>query len=209
MARLPIANRRRRRRINSIFCTMVMVLITLFMNWLSILMMYSNYRKRILTKEEKRVERMQYLFRLIRESDSACVSQLRMDRRTFSILCELVRDVGGLRDNRNMTLQEIVAIFVYILAHHKKNRTVAHKFLRSGETVSRHFNQCLLAILKLHSILLETPVPISDDCTDDRWKCFKVFWKSFLVFSSFKKLILGNDINYLFLYVPILLNRTA
>ncbi|KAL3500624.1 hypothetical protein ACH5RR_039717 [Cinchona calisaya] len=72
-----------------------------------------------------------------------------------------------------MTLEEIVAMFVYVLAHHKKNRTVAHKFLRSGETVSRHFNQCLLAVLKLHHMLLKTPVPISDDCTDDRWKYFK------------------------------------
>ncbi|KAL3507240.1 hypothetical protein ACH5RR_032622 [Cinchona calisaya] len=85
----------------------------------------------------------------------------------------MIRDIGGLRDTRNMTLEEIVAMFVYALAHHKKNRTVAHKFLRSGETVSRHFNQCLLAVLKLHHMLLKTPVPISDDCTDDRWKYFK------------------------------------
>ncbi|KAL3506912.1 hypothetical protein ACH5RR_032294 [Cinchona calisaya] len=85
----------------------------------------------------------------------------------------MIRDIGGLRDTRNMTLEEIVAMFVYVLAHHKKNRTVAHKFLRSGETVSRHFNQCLLAVLKLHHMLLKTPVPISDDCIDDRWKYFK------------------------------------
>ncbi|KAL3506879.1 hypothetical protein ACH5RR_032261 [Cinchona calisaya] len=116
---------------------------------------------------------MQYLFRLVSENDAACISQLRMDRRTFTILCEMVRDVGGLRDTRNMTLEEIVAMFVYVLAHHKKNRTVAHKFLRSGETVSCNFNQCLLVILKLHHMLLKTPVPISDDCTDDRWKYFK------------------------------------
>ncbi|KAL3530037.1 hypothetical protein ACH5RR_009359 [Cinchona calisaya] len=85
----------------------------------------------------------------------------------------MIRDVGGLRDTRNMTLEEIVAMFVYVLAHHKKNITVAHKFLRSGETVSRHFNQCLLAVLKLQHMLLKTPVPISDDCTDDSWKYFK------------------------------------
>ncbi|KAL3532968.1 hypothetical protein ACH5RR_006489 [Cinchona calisaya] len=140
-------------------------------------MMYFKYRKhRILSKEEKRVERIQYLFRLVSENDAACISQLRMDRRTFTMLCEMIRDIGGLRDTRNMTLEEIVAMFVYVLAHHKKNRTVAHKFLRSGETVSRHFNQCLLAVLKLHHMLLKTPVPISDDCTDDRWKYFKFIY---------------------------------
>ncbi|KAL3537405.1 hypothetical protein ACH5RR_000771 [Cinchona calisaya] len=64
-------------------------------------------------------------------------------------------------------------MFVYVFAHHKKNRTVAHKCSRSGEAVSRYFNQCLLAVLKLHHMLLKTPVPISDDCTDDHWKYFK------------------------------------
>ncbi|KAL3533009.1 hypothetical protein ACH5RR_006530 [Cinchona calisaya] len=175
MARLPITNRRRRQRqINSILCAMYMVLITLFVYWQHVVMMYFKYRKhRILSKEEKRVERIQYLFRLVSENHAACISQLRMDRRTFTMLCEMIRDIGGLRDTRNMTLEEIVAMFVYVLAHHKKNRTVAHKFLRSGETVSRHFNQCLLAVLKLHHMLLKTPVLISDDCTDDRWKYFK------------------------------------
>ncbi|KAL3507361.1 hypothetical protein ACH5RR_032743 [Cinchona calisaya] len=125
-------------------------------------MMYFKYRKhRILSKEEKGVERKQYLFRLVSENDATCISQLRMDRRTFTILCEMIRDVGSLRDIRNMTLEEIVAMFVYVLAHHKKNRTVAHKFLRRGETVSRHFNQCLLVLLKLHHMLLKIPVMIA------------------------------------------------
>ncbi|KAL3529560.1 hypothetical protein ACH5RR_008882 [Cinchona calisaya] len=115
---------------------------------------------------------MQYLFRLISENDAACISQLRMDRRAFSILYEMVRDVGGLRDTRNMKLEETIAMFVYVLAHHKKNRIVAHKFL-SGETVSRHFNQWLLAVLRLYHMLLKTPVSIFDDCIDDNWKYFK------------------------------------
>ncbi|KAL3538056.1 hypothetical protein ACH5RR_001422 [Cinchona calisaya] len=116
---------------------------------------------------------MQYLLRYVSENDATCISQLHMDKQTFTILCEMGRDVGGLRDTRNITLEEIVAMFVYVLAHHKKNRTVAHKFLRSGETVSRHVNQCLLVVLKLHRMLVKTPMLISDDYTDDCWKYFK------------------------------------
>ncbi|PWA57069.1 protein ALP1 [Artemisia annua] len=41
------------------------------------------------SKEQKRLERMIWLNRLIRESDIVCVSQLRMDRSTFVRLCEI------------------------------------------------------------------------------------------------------------------------
>uniref|UniRef100_A0A803LZ68 Myb/SANT-like domain-containing protein n=1 Tax=Chenopodium quinoa TaxID=63459 RepID=A0A803LZ68_CHEQI len=72
-----------------------------------------------------------------------------------------------------MTLQEIVAMFLYTLAHHQKNRSIGNLFLRSGETVSRQFNLCLRAILKLHEHLLHKPIAISDECEDERWQPFK------------------------------------
>uniref|UniRef100_A0A803KUM0 DDE Tnp4 domain-containing protein n=1 Tax=Chenopodium quinoa TaxID=63459 RepID=A0A803KUM0_CHEQI len=72
-----------------------------------------------------------------------------------------------------MSLQEIVAMFLYTLAHHKKNRSIGQYFFRSGETVSRQFHLCLRDFLKLHEVLLYNPTPISDDCEDERWKSFK------------------------------------
>ncbi|KAG6500026.1 hypothetical protein ZIOFF_039840 [Zingiber officinale] len=96
-----------------------------------------------------------------------------MDRRTFGILCDMVKDIGGLKDTRNVSVDEIVVFFIYVLTHHKKNRTISLLFHRSQETVSRQFNMCLHAILKLHHILLKTPEPIPESCEDDRWKPFK------------------------------------
>uniref|UniRef100_K4A1H2 DUF8040 domain-containing protein n=1 Tax=Setaria italica TaxID=4555 RepID=K4A1H2_SETIT len=58
------------------------------------------------------------LSNLIRNSNVACISQLRMDRRTFYSLCEMLSDVGGLKATRNMSLEEIVAQFLYTLSHH-------------------------------------------------------------------------------------------
>uniref|UniRef100_A0A803MII0 DDE Tnp4 domain-containing protein n=1 Tax=Chenopodium quinoa TaxID=63459 RepID=A0A803MII0_CHEQI len=85
----------------------------------------------------------------------------------------MLRDIGGLSGTRNMSLQEIVAMFLYTLAHHQKNRSIGNLFLRSGETVSRQFNLCLKVVLKLHEHLLYKPIAISDDCEDERWKPFK------------------------------------
>lgn len=86
----------------------------------------------------------------------------------------MLRDVDGLRDTRNTPLEETVATFLHTLAHHVKNRTIGGFFLRSGETVSGNFNACLLAVLKLHQLLLKKPEPIPEGCTDFRWKHFKV-----------------------------------
>jgi hypothetical protein len=51
-----------------------------------------------------------------------------MDRRTLFILCEMLRDVGRLKATRNMTLENIVDHFLYMLAHHLKNRTTRRFF---------------------------------------------------------------------------------
>jgi hypothetical protein len=44
-----------------------------------------------------------------------------------------------------------------------KKRTVGGYFFQSGETISRHFNSCLLTILKLYQVLLKKPEPIHED----------------------------------------------
>ncbi|KAG6513873.1 hypothetical protein ZIOFF_024210 [Zingiber officinale] len=116
------------------------------------------------------------MFNLTKESDEISISELRMDRRTFRILCDMVQDVGGLKATKNVTIDEIVALFVYVLAHHKKNRTMSLLFKRSRETLSRHFNLCLRAILQLHNILLKKPEPIRDDYEEDRWESFEMVY---------------------------------
>ena len=60
---------------------------------------------------------MTNLNRLIRESDVLCRNHLRMNRRMFNVFCEMVTDIRGLKGTRNMPLEEIVAMFVYMVTH--------------------------------------------------------------------------------------------
>ncbi|WVZ64453.1 hypothetical protein U9M48_013962 [Paspalum notatum var. saurae] len=119
---------------------------------------FDAYKHRKCWKIERRIRvrelRSECLYQLIHESDVACISELRMDRKTYDVLCEMLRDVAGLKGTRNMPLEEIVAAFL-------------------GETISRQFNKCFLAVLKLHQLLLKKPEPIPEDSTDFRWKHFK------------------------------------
>ncbi|PHT72122.1 hypothetical protein T459_22907 [Capsicum annuum] len=66
-----------------------------------------------------------------------------------------------------------LAIFLNVLSHHEKNRSIKFDYIRSGWSVSQAFNECLCAILKLTPLLLVNPKPILEDETEDRWKWFE------------------------------------
>ncbi|TYK19864.1 retrotransposon protein [Cucumis melo var. makuwa] len=82
-----------------------------------------------------------------------------MDRRTFVILCHLLQTVSGLSSTEVVDVEEMVAMFLHVLAHDVKNRVIQREFIRSGETVSGHFNLVLLAVVRLYEELIKRPVP--------------------------------------------------
>nr|XP_017250299.1 PREDICTED: uncharacterized protein LOC108220916 isoform X3 [Daucus carota subsp. sativus] len=172
MARLGVTQRRRillKFQVN----IMIIKFFVIFVPWYLMgitLLSESYFRKRIW---DRMIHRLANLNSLIKDSDIGCINELRMNRSTVNVLCEMLRDIGDLRETKKMSLNETVAIFLYILAHHQKNRTSGNYFVRSGETISRQFNRCLLAVLKLHVHLLKKPSPITEGCADRRWKYFK------------------------------------
>ncbi|KAL0454243.1 UNVERIFIED_CONTAM: hypothetical protein Slati_0763500 [Sesamum latifolium] len=126
------------------------------------------------TLSERRVSRRQYhlnsrlpaqirnLHRLVLVSDETCLRNLRMDRNAFGRLCCLLEQSGGIKATKNISVAEQVAMFLSIIAHHKKNCVVKHDFIRYGRTVSKHFHSVLLAVCKLHTVLLAKPCPITN-----------------------------------------------
>lgn len=119
-------------------------------------------------------EHVKQINRLVRVTDRACIDNLRMDRNTFGTLCRLLRDRVGLIDQKFVTIEEQVAMFLCILSHHKKTRIVGHNFMRSSQTVSKYMHIVLRGVLTLYDIFLVKPNPVDDECTDHRWKWFKV-----------------------------------
>ncbi|KAL8475508.1 hypothetical protein ACS0TY_028238 [Phlomoides rotata] len=106
-------------------------------------------------------------------SDEDCRDQLRMDRAAFHELCFILQFVCGLKCSRIVNVSEKVAIFLSILAHHKKNRCVKFAFKRSGQTVSKHFHAVLNSVLRLHVMFLVKPQPIIESESDPRWQQFQ------------------------------------
>ena len=103
------------------------------------------------------------------------MEQLRMDRHTFTTLCSMLRTIGKLNDSKYVDVEEVVALFLHICTHHVKNQVIKFLFLRFGETVSRHFNAVLNAVIRLQGVLLKKRELVSKNSTDERWKWFKVY----------------------------------
>jgi hypothetical protein len=88
---------------------------------------------------------------------NTCYNAIRMHKGVFLKLRDLVQRNGYLGHSRGLTLEEQLVIFLNTISHHVKNRMLQHHFNHSGETISRHFNRVLDAIIKLHPILLKPP----------------------------------------------------
>ena len=58
-----------------------------------------------------------------------------MDKRTFVRLCQLQKIEGRLKENRNMSVREMVISFLHIIAHHMRNKVFKRQTVRFGETV--------------------------------------------------------------------------
>ncbi|GKD49313.1 ALP1-like protein isoform X1 [Tanacetum coccineum] len=95
--------------------------------------------------------RKEYIERLAYESDETCLQQLRMNRSTFVKLCGMLEMNGKLKASKYLRVDEQVAMFLYILAHHVKNR-VKPEPIPENSTDDRWkwFKGCLRALDGTH-----------------------------------------------------------
>ncbi|KAL8484321.1 hypothetical protein ACS0TY_026849 [Phlomoides rotata] len=102
-----------------------------------------------------------------------CFKQLRVNIITFNGLCDLLCNEGELIASKNVTIQEIVALFLYILGHDQKNSTATTTFVRSGETISRQFHTVLHAVLRIGKLFLKQQCDQNYNQRDvKRWSWF-------------------------------------
>ena len=185
MARLSLSQRQTLRKKK---------ILTLFMHWLNVMHVvqrFSQLLEKIImhdiqSKSLRRhlyvldiVVNRQIVHELVYKSDVTCLDQLRLNTLAFTNLCTMLENRGGLRASRYLQMDEQVAMFLHILAHHVKNRVIKFQFMRSGETVSKYFHNVLYSVIRLHGQLLKRPEPVLENSTDERWKWFKVlffFW---------------------------------
>ncbi|XP_020272238.1 uncharacterized protein LOC109847421 [Asparagus officinalis] len=123
-------------------------------------------------EDERTYLRKSWIRNLICNANN-CVEQLRMNPQAFKRLCDVLCTRGGLVASRNVTIEEIVAMFLHILAHNVKNRTSKTDFYRSNETISRQFHKVLQAVMKIGSLYIKQEYTNPNERDIEKWKWFE------------------------------------
>ena len=61
-----------------------------------------------------------FLNHLYNGSEQTCIEQLRLTKQGFLNLCNILYERRGLRDTKHVSVKEVVAMFLHILAHNLK-----------------------------------------------------------------------------------------
>ncbi|KAG6584314.1 putative nuclease HARBI1, partial [Cucurbita argyrosperma subsp. sororia] len=80
-----------------------------------------------------------------------------MDKHIFYKLCDILQAKGLLRHTNRIKIEEQLAIFMFIIGHNLRTRAVQELFRYSGETISRHFNNVLNAIMAISLDFFQPP----------------------------------------------------
>ncbi|KAI3882808.1 hypothetical protein MKX03_020808, partial [Papaver bracteatum] len=100
--------------------------------------------------------------------DARCQDSFRMEKHVFLRLCDMLKEKELLRHSNGVRVEEKVTIFMLVVGHNERNRILQERFQHSGETISRHFNAMLDAIVSLADDFLlpaghDTPTEILEN----------------------------------------------
>ncbi|CAN1237177.1 L10-interacting MYB domain-containing protein [Linum grandiflorum] len=94
---------------------------------------------------------------LLEGNPTRIYESLRMDKRTFRIFCEDLKQHGGLKATKNIGVEEQVAIFLKIVGTVYTTREGAERFQHSTATISKYFGIVLKAVNRFASTIISHP----------------------------------------------------
>ncbi|KAI3447131.1 hypothetical protein Pfo_003796 [Paulownia fortunei] len=86
-----------------------------------------------------------------------CHQLFRMEKHVFLRLAKELRQINLLNDSREVSVEEQLAIFLMTIGHDERNKMLQEHFQHSGETISRHFNTVLKALMNFSMSAIVTP----------------------------------------------------
>ncbi|XP_042974767.1 uncharacterized protein LOC122306404 [Carya illinoinensis] len=116
------------------------------------LMMASKYYTTYMVKEPCRTSPHighKFVMEILNGHHDRCHQQFRMEKDVFHTLCKELNGRYNLTSTRNITIEEMVGIFLITLGHGFGNTMAQERFQHSGETISRHFNSVLMVVSRM------------------------------------------------------------
>lgn len=106
--------------------------------------------KPLLESSERKAKVRLELLRRLTNDPELCHNTLRVSPSAFVQLCNLLRATKLVKANKNSSVEEKVAKFLYLIAHDVTTRQLSFYFRRSTRTISTHFHEVLRAVISMH-----------------------------------------------------------
>ncbi|XP_062075408.1 uncharacterized protein LOC133779465 [Humulus lupulus] len=104
----------------------------------------------------------EYVMVVLHDHWSRCYDLFRMNKDVFKLFCGVLKEKNLLKNSRYMSLEEQVAMFLFVIGHNEQHRVVVERFQHSISTTYLYFRKVLKAICRLSKELI-TP-PSFDNC---------------------------------------------
>lgn len=118
---------------------------------------FENYMSKELSHTLSSNGSTKFVDEVLNGQNERCLDNFRMDKHVFYKLCDILQARGLLRHTNRIKIEEQLAIFMFIVGHNLRTRAVQELFKYSGETISRHFNNVLNAIMAISLDFFQPP----------------------------------------------------
>ena len=90
-----------------------------------------------------------YVMEILDGNPTVCYEMFRMRKHVFLNFCDRLKVEHFLHDEKMVSVEEAVAMFLYIIGQNERQRVTSDRFQHSTETVSAWFEKVLIAVCKL------------------------------------------------------------
>ena len=121
------------------------------------LLMFVENKNNYIPKEPQRISMLTsdaFIKEILNGNPRTCYELFRMDRPTFTSLCNYLRTHKFLTNSCWITVEEAVGMFLLIVGHNVRIRVIANRFQHSAETVDKQFKETVRAICCLGKFIL-------------------------------------------------------
>ncbi|XP_062103745.1 uncharacterized protein LOC133814850 [Humulus lupulus] len=110
----------------------------------------------------------EYVMEVLHGHWSRCYDLFRMNKDVFKLFCGVLKEIFLLKNSRYLSVEEQVAMFLFVIGHNERHRVVAERFQHSISTTSHYFRKnCVGAINGTH---ISAHVPIDEQIPYRGWK---------------------------------------
>ena len=99
----------------------------------------------------------EYVMEVLNGHWSRCYDLFRMNKDVFGLFCGVLKEKNLLKNSRYLSVEEQVAMFLFIIGHNERHRVVAERFQHSISTTSHYFRKVLKAVCRLSKELITPP----------------------------------------------------